>query len=85
RSVRFQAAAGSAVGIRNAAGEMLLLFNIPIISGVSAGTTVVVTFSDPRLVGGTYTLLYNGTISGGATVNGYNTGGTYSGGTSKSL
>jgi hypothetical protein len=80
RSVRIQSAAGSAIGIRNAAGDALLLFNVPVIAGATAGATVVVTFSDPRLVSGAYTLLSGGSISGGTTVNGYNTGGTYSGG-----
>ena len=85
RSVRIQATAGAAIGIKTASGETLLLFNIPIISGATAGTSVTVTFSDPRLVSGTYTLLSGGNISGGTTFNGYNTGGTYSGGTSKSF
>jgi hypothetical protein len=85
RSVRIQAAAGSAIGIKNAAGETLLLFNIPVIAGATAGASVTVTFSDPRLAGGAYMLLSGGSISGGTTVNGYNTGGTYSGGTSKNF
>jgi hypothetical protein len=85
RSVRIQAAAGSALGIKNAAGDALLLFNIPVISGATAGVTVVVVFSDPRLVAGSYTLLTGGSISGGTSVNGYNTGGTYAGGTSKAF
>jgi hypothetical protein len=51
---------------------------------INAGTAIV-TFSDPRLVSGTYTLLSGGSISGGAAANGYNTGGTYSGGTSKAF
>ena len=85
RSTRFQAAAGSATCIKNAAGQSLLLFTIPVIAGTTAGTTVTVTFSDPRLVAGTYTLHSGGAISGGTTTNGYNTGGTYSGGTSRSF
>jgi hypothetical protein len=85
RSVRIQAAAGSAIGIRNAAGEALLLFNIPVIAGATSGTTVIVVFSDPRLVAGSYTLLTGGNVSGGTTANGYNTGGTYAGGTSKAF
>ena len=85
RSVRIQATAGSAIGIKSASDEILLLFNIPVIAGATTGTSVVVTFSDPRLVSGTYTLLSGGTINGGTTVNGYNTGGTYTGGTSKSF
>jgi hypothetical protein len=83
RSYRIQGAAGSSIGIRNQAGEYLLLFTIPVIAGATAGSTVVVIFSDPRLVGGSYTLLSGGSISGGVTVNGYNTGGTYIGGSSK--
>jgi hypothetical protein len=85
RSARIQATAGSAIGIKNGAGESILLFNIPVIAGATTGTTVTVTFSDPRLVSGSYTLLSGGSISGGTTVNGYNSGGTYSGGTSKSF
>ncbi|MDR2383959.1 MAG: carbohydrate-binding domain-containing protein, partial [Prevotellaceae bacterium] len=83
RSVRIQGAAGSAIGIKNAAEETLLLFNIPVIAGATEGSAVVVVFSDPRLVSGSYVLLSGGSISGGTTVNGYNTGGTYTGGTSK--
>jgi hypothetical protein len=83
KSVRIQGMAGSAIGIKNAVGETLLLFNIPMISGAVTGSSVLVTFSDPRLVSGSYTLLSGGSINGGLTVNGYNTGGTYSGGTSK--
>lgn len=85
KSVRLQANAGSAIGIKNSSGDMLLLFNIPVISGASTGTSVYVTFSDPRLTSGTYTLLSGGSISGGVTSNGYNTGGTYNGGSSKSF
>jgi hypothetical protein len=85
RSSRIQGTAGSAIGFKNAAGEMLLLFNIPVIAGATTGTTLMVTFSDPRLVSGSYTLLSGGSISGGTTVNGYNSGGSYSGGTSKTF
>jgi hypothetical protein len=83
RSVRIQGVAGSAIGIKNAAEETLLLFNIPVIAGATEGSTVVVIFSDPRLVSGSYVLLSGGSIGGGTTVNGYNTGGKYSGGTSQ--
>ena len=85
RSVRIQATAGGAIGIKTASGETLLLFNIPVIAGATTGTSVIVTFSDPRFVSGTYTLLSGGSINGGTTVKGYNTGGTYSGGTSKNF
>jgi hypothetical protein len=85
RSVRIQGSAGSAIALKNAADETLLLFNIPVIAGATTGTTVTVIFSDPRLVSGSYSLLSGGSISGGTTVNGYNTGGTYSGGTAKEV
>jgi hypothetical protein len=86
RSVRIQGTAGSAIGIKNAADEYILLFNIPVIAGATTGTNVTVTFSDPRLVSsGSYTLLSGGSISGGSTMNGYHTGGTYTGGTSKAF
>jgi hypothetical protein len=83
RSCKLQGATGSSIGIRNQAGEYLLLFTIPVIAGATTGSTVIVIFSDPRLVGGSYTLLTGGSISGGVTVNGYNTGGTYTDGSSK--
>ena len=85
RSVRIQATAGSAIGVKSSSGETLLLFNIPLIAGATTGTSVTITFSDPRLVSGTYTLMSGGSISGGTTVNGYNTGGTYSGGLTKNF
>jgi hypothetical protein len=83
RSVRIQGAAGDAIGIKNAAEETLLLFNIPVIAGSTVGSAVTVIFSDPRLVRGSYILLSGGSISGGTTINGYNSGGTYSGGAEK--
>jgi hypothetical protein len=85
RSYKLQAAAGSAIAIKKQEGDYLLLFNIPVITGTAAGTNVTVVFSDPRLVSGSYILLTGGSISGGTTVNGYNSGGTYTGGTSKSF
>jgi|GEM_PF-6774220 hypothetical protein len=46
---------------------------------------MTVLISHPDLVSGSYTLHYGGSISGGTTENGYNTGGTYSGGNTKSF
>jgi hypothetical protein len=80
-----RATAGGDICIKNAAGETILLFRVPVISGASSGASVIVIFSDPRLVSGNYTLLYNGKIEGGANYNGYITGGAYSGGASKSF
>ncbi|MDL2241979.1 hypothetical protein LJB91_03640, partial [Bacteroidales bacterium OttesenSCG-928-L03] len=56
--------------------------------GGSTSSGLTLLFSDPKLVLNTsknYTIYYGGTISGGTTVNGYNTGGTYSGTTSKTF
>jgi hypothetical protein len=84
RSVIYKSAkAGQTVCIKNSASKIILMYTVPIISGASSGNTLILVFSDPQLVNGTYTLTYGGTITGGTTVNGYNTGGTYSGGTSK--
>ena len=88
------ATAGNAICIKNSSGEDVLLFQLPALSGSGGGTggpgggnsnSMTVLFSDPALTAGSYTLHYGGTISGGTTVNGYNTGGTYSGGSSKSF
>jgi hypothetical protein len=80
-----RAVAGSDICVKNSAGEDMLLFRVPVISGASNGTNVIVVFSDPRLTAGTYTLLYNGKIEGGAVFNGYVTGGSYAGGSSKTF
>jgi len=86
RSVIYsRAQAGSDICIRNDANENILLFRVPVISGATSGQTVIVVFSDPRLVNGSYTLLSGGSIEGGANFNGYITGGSYSGGSSKSF
>ena len=84
---------GNAICIKNANEEVVLLFQLPTLSGSGGGTggpggssnLMTVLFSDPALTTGSYTLHYGGTISGGTTVNGYNTGGTYSGGSSKNI
>lgn len=85
KTLRISAQAGSAIAVKNSAGEYLLLFTVPVISGASAGSSLTVTFSDPRLKSGSYTVIKGGSISGGTTVNGYNSGGTYTGGTSSSV
>jgi hypothetical protein len=85
RSVRFQGAAGAPVAIKNASGDYLLLFTIPVISGATTSSSLTVTFSSPRLASGAYTLWSGGSITGGITSNGYNTGGAYSGGSSRSF
>jgi len=86
KAIRYSAAkAGQNICIKNAANEIILLYTVPIIQGASSGQTLAFIFSDPRLVAGTYTLIYGCTISGGTNYNGYVTGGTYSGGTTKTF
>jgi hypothetical protein len=89
------ATAGNAICLKNSNNETILLFQLPALSGSSGGgggpggggnsNSMTVLFSDPALTTGSYTLQYGGTISGGVTVNGYNTGGSYSGGSSKTF
>lgn len=87
--------------IKNSDGDIILMFALPELSSVgggggpgggrfagpggSSGNKMVVLFSDPLFVNGTYTIQYGGTITGGTNINGYYTGGTYSGGSSKSF
>lgn len=78
--------------IKNASNQVILTFALPAISGGGGGpggpggnNKMVVLFSDPLFVNGTYTIQYGGTISGGSNLNGYYTGATYSGGSSKSF
>jgi hypothetical protein len=92
--IRLTATASTQLGIKNAAGEWILLCQIPTaISGGTGGgpgggggSSLVLLLSSPQFVkGATYSIYTGGTITGGATVNGYNVGGSYSGGTSKSV
>lgn len=84
---------GNAICIKNSDSETILLFELPTYSGTGGGgpggpgggNQMTLLFSDPSFAPGSYTLLYGGTISGGTTVNGYNTGGTYSGGSTKNF
>ncbi|GHU64334.1 hypothetical protein FACS1894123_08820 [Bacteroidia bacterium] len=90
--VKVTATASTQLGIKNAAGEWILLYQVPAAtSGTSQGgkggsSSLVLLLSSPKFAKGTsYAFYSGGTISGGTIVNGYNTGGTYSGGTSKSI
>ncbi|MDR1811039.1 MAG: carbohydrate-binding domain-containing protein, partial [Prevotella sp.] len=86
RAVRYQSAkAGQSICVKNSSSEPILMYTVPVISGASSGTTLILVFSVPQLTAGTYTLSYGGTISGGTNTKGYVTGGTYSGGSSKSF
>lgn len=91
--------AGNAICIKNPDGEVILLFQLPNFSSSSSiggpkpgggggSSSMTLLFSDPKLVVNTsknYTMQYGGSITGGTTVNGYNTGGTYTGGSSKTF
>ncbi|MDL2297394.1 carbohydrate-binding domain-containing protein, partial [Bacteroidales bacterium OttesenSCG-928-E04] len=71
---------GSAICIKNSNNETILLYEIPNYAsssgggpggpGGGGGNSVVVLFSDPALVNGSYTLQYGGSISGGNSING---------------
>lgn len=94
---------GSSICIKNSAGDIILMYQLPEYSTSSGGTnpggggpggggpgggggnSMLVLFSDPALAKGSYTLQYGGTITEGTTVKGYNTGGTYTGGSSKTF
>jgi hypothetical protein len=86
KAIKYSAAkAGQPICVKNSANEVIVMYNVPIIQGASSGQTLILIFTDPRLVQGTYTLQYGGTISGGTNYNGYVTGGTYSGGSTKNF
>ncbi|MDR1726134.1 MAG: carbohydrate-binding domain-containing protein [Bacteroidales bacterium] len=93
RTMKYNSAtAGQSICIKNAAtNEVVLLYTIPAYSntvggpGGQGGNSAVMIFTSPDLITGNYTLQYGGTITGGTTINGYNTGGTYTGGNSKSF
>ncbi|MDR1544386.1 MAG: carbohydrate-binding domain-containing protein [Prevotellaceae bacterium] len=86
KAVRYSGAkAGQAICVKNSNNETILMYNVPIISGASSGQTVNLVFTHPQLVQGTYTLYYNGTITGGTNYNGSVAGGTFSGGSSKTF
>jgi hypothetical protein len=80
-----RAVAGGDICIKNATDEVILLFRVPVISGATSGASLIVVFSDPRLVSGNYSLLYDGRIEGGVSFNGYVSGGSYTGGSSTSF
>ena len=78
--------------IRNSDNEVILTFHVPTISGGGGGwpggggtSSAILTFSSPEFVQGTYTLKYDGTITGGTNFHNYYTGATYSGGNSKTV
>ncbi|GAP71819.1 carbohydrate-binding domain-containing protein [Candidatus Symbiothrix dinenymphae] len=92
--VKVTATASTQLGIKNAAGEWILLYQVPTASsggmggpgGMGGGNSLIMLLSSPQFAKGTsYSFYSGGTITGGTTVNGYNVGGSYSGGTSQSF
>jgi hypothetical protein len=89
--ITLTAPASAQLGVKNAAGEWILLYQIPAATnggggGMGGGNGLTLLLSSPKFVKGTsYSFYSGGTITGGTTVNGYNVGGTYSGGTGKSF
>lgn len=79
--------------IKNASGQVVLIYALPTLSGGGGGpggpgggsNKMVMLFSDPAFVNGTYTIQYGGTINGGTNFNGYYTGATYSGGSTSTF
>jgi hypothetical protein len=94
-SIKYTGTAGSAIRIKNSSGTVILTFLLPSFpSATSTGfggpgggsnSSMIVLFSDLALTNGSYTLQYGGTISGGSNTNGYYTGATYTGGSSKTF
>ncbi|KAA6307727.1 hypothetical protein EZS27_040601, partial [termite gut metagenome] len=79
--IRLTAAASTQLGIKNAAGEWILLYQVPAATsgtgggqgGMGGGNSLVLLLSSPQFVkGSSYSLFSGGTITGGTTVNGYN-------------
>jgi len=87
-SLKLSIAPNQNICIKNAANQVVLIYALPTLSGGGGGqggNKIVMLFSDPALVNGSYTIQYGGTISGGTNLNGYYTGATYSGGSSQTF
>ena len=89
-SMKINTQSGYAIQILKSDGTVVCTYQCPTISGGGGGwpggggSGLTMLFTDPQLqTGQTYTVKYNGTISGGTNWNGYYTGNvTYSGGPS---
>ena len=88
-SLKINTQSGYAIQILKSNGTVICTYQCPTISGGGGwpgggGSGLTMLFTDPQLqTGQTYTVKYNGTISGGTNTHGYYTGNvTYSGGQS---
>ncbi|MCR5037322.1 MAG: carbohydrate-binding domain-containing protein [Bacteroidales bacterium] len=86
-SMKINTQQGYAIQILKSDGTVVCTYKCPTFTsggggGPGGGNSMVMLFTDPQLqTGQTYTIKYNGTISGGTNWNGYYTGNvTYSGG-----
>ncbi len=90
-SLKLSITSNQNICIKNSANEIVLIYALPALTGGGGGpgggggNKIVMLFSDPAFVNGTYTIHYGGTITGGTNFNGYYTGATYTGGTSQSF
>lgn len=88
KAIKYNATSGNAICIYNSDNTPILTMQLPVLSGggfPGGGTGMVMLYTAPALLSGSYTLKYGGTISGGTNFHGYYTNGTYSGGSSKSF
>lgn len=86
---------GNAICLKDASGEIVLMFQLPVYSGNSGGgpgggpggggNSMLVLLSHPKLKTGSYTLHYGGTISSEEDTYGYSEAGSYTGGSTKNL
>ena len=88
-SMKINTQPGYAIQILKSDGTVVCTYQCPTFTsggggGPGGGNSMVMLFTDPQLqTGQSYTIKYNGTISGGTNINGYYTGNvTYSGGQS---
>ena len=86
-SLKINTQPGYAIQILKSDGTIICTYQCPTFTGGGGGgwgNSMVMLFTDPQLqTGNSYTVKYNGTISGGTNWNGYYTGNvTYSGGQS---
>lgn len=92
-SLKINTQSGYAIQILKSDGTVICTYQCPTLSGgggwpgPGGGSGLVMLFTDPQLqTGQSYTVKYNGTISGGTNWNGYYTGNvTYSGGQSTNV
>ena len=93
-TLRINTQPGYAIQVLKSDGTVICTYQCPTFTGggggwpgPGGGNSMVMLFTDPQLqTGQTYTVKYNGTISGGTNANGYYTGNvTYTGGSTATV